>query len=301
MTSEKPVYLASDVHFGAVPRAQEQAFLEWLEHAAARAGRIVINGDLFDFWFEYRRGPTRGYDELLALLRSIVNGGTPITLMGGNHDWWGGRYLTDEVGVEFLHHPVVRSYAGHRTFLAHGDGLGRGDLGYRLLKPVLQSAFTTWTFGWLPPALGDRIAGRASRTGHRWTEPNARQHDRARALTAWAEEKLRAEPELDLVILGHAHVPSAREVEPGRWYVNSGDWVFRRTYVVLEEGQAPRLTEWGARGPSIGRPRHDAAWIQGFGPSFWRRRWWHAPPVRPWGRTSRPRLRLRTWHSGPPP
>ena len=244
VTSEKPVYLASDVHFGAVPRAQEQAFLEWLEHAAARAARIVVNGDLFDFWFEYRRGPTQGYDELLTLLRSIVDGGTPVTLMGGNHDWWGGRYLTDEVGVEFLRHPVVRDYAGHRTFMAHGDGLGRGDWGYRLLKPVLQSSFTSWSFGLLPPTLGDRIAGRASRTEHRCSEPSARQEARAQALRMWAEEKLRADPALDLVMLGHAHVPLAVEVEPDRWYVNSGDWVFRRTFVVLERGDAPRLTEW---------------------------------------------------------
>jgi UDP-2,3-diacylglucosamine hydrolase len=246
VTPEKPVYLASDVHFGAIPRAQEQAFLGWLAHAAERAGHIVINGDLFDFWFEYRQGPTRGYGELLILLREVVDGGTPVTLMGGNHDWWGGRYLTDEVGVEFLHGPVVRDYAGHRTFLAHGDGLGRGDWGYRLLKPVLQSSLTTRTFRWLPPAWGDRIAGRASRTERRLTEPNARQLERATALSAWAKDKLRAEPGLDLVVLGHTHVPSAVEVEPGRWYVNSGDWVFHRTFLVLKPGDPPRLTEWTA-------------------------------------------------------
>jgi UDP-2,3-diacylglucosamine hydrolase len=240
------VYLASDAHLGATLPEQERAFMAWLEHAAGAASRIVVNGDLFDFWFEYRTGPTRGYDEILALLRSIVDGGTPITLMGGNHDWWGGRYLTDEIGVEFLREPVVRDFAGHRTFLAHGDGLGEGDLGYRLLKPVLRGPLTRWAFHMLPPAVGDRVAGRASRTGGRWAEPNERQLERARALDAWAAGKLAAEPELDLVVLGHTHVPSIREVEPGRWYVNAGDWVYRRTYLVLESGRPPLLTEWKA-------------------------------------------------------
>lgn len=218
--------------------------MAWLEHARGEASQIVLNGDLFDFWFEYRTGPTRGYDEILAALRETVDQGIPITLMGGNHDWWGGRYLTEEIGVEFLRHPVTRNLAGHRTFLAHGDGLGRGDVGYRLLKPLLRGALVRWGFWLLPPALGDRLAGRASRTEHRWTEPTARQSDRARALEAWAVDKLEREPELDLVVLGHAHVPSAREVFPGRWYVNAGDWVYRRTYLVLEEGHAPVLHEW---------------------------------------------------------
>ncbi|MEX2467810.1 MAG: UDP-2,3-diacylglucosamine diphosphatase [Gemmatimonadota bacterium] len=244
VTHAHPVYLASDVHLGAIPLEQEQAFMAWLEHAAGKASRIVVNGDLFDFWFEYRTGPTRGYDDILGLLRTIVDGGVPITLMGGNHDWWGGSYLTDEIGVEFLRHPVVRDFAGHRTFLAHGDGLGEGDLGYRLIKPVLRGPLTRWGFWMLPPWLGDRLAGRASRTGGRWAEPNARQQERARALEAWAVEKLEGEPDLDLVVLGHAHVPGIREVEPGRWYVNAGDWVYRRTYLVLEPGRPPLLTEW---------------------------------------------------------
>ena len=248
VTHSQPVYLASDVHLGATLPEQEQAFMAWLEHAAGEASRIVVNGDLFDFWFEYRTGPTRGYDRILTLLRAIVDGGVPITLMGGNHDWWGGTYLTDEIGVEFLRDPVVRTLAGHRTYLAHGDGLGKGDLGYRLLKPVLRGPLTRWAFWMLPPALGDRVAGRASRTDRRWTAPNARQQERAAALESWAEEKLVGEPELDLVVLGHAHVPSLREVRPGRWYVNAGDWVYRRTYLVLEHDQPPLLSEWGGAG-----------------------------------------------------
>lgn len=244
MTVSKPVYIASDVHYGAISRDRERAFLAWLEHAAAEASRIVVNGDLFDFWFEYRSGPTRGYGELLDLLRRTVESGVPVTLMGGNHDWWGGRYLTEDIGVEFLQRPVVRDYAGHKAFVAHGDGLGRGDWGYRFVKPILRSRLTSFAFALLPPALGDRIAGRASRTGDRWNEPNARQLERARALEEWAVGKLAAHPDLDLVVLGHAHVPSALEVTPGRWYVNAGDWVFRQTYVVLERGLPPSLEEW---------------------------------------------------------
>ena len=60
---------------------------------------------------------------------------------------------------------------------------------------------------------------------------------------------LDADPELELVILGHTHVPRFREVASGQWYVNTGDWVAHRTYLVLEEGEAPRLMDWEVEQP----------------------------------------------------
>ena len=79
VSDTKPVLLASDVHYGAAPPEHERAFLDWLDFAAAEASAIIINGDLFDFWFECRTGVTRGYDELLGKLREIVAGGVPLT------------------------------------------------------------------------------------------------------------------------------------------------------------------------------------------------------------------------------
>jgi UDP-2,3-diacylglucosamine hydrolase len=245
----KPVLIASDAHLGGAPPEQERAFLRWLERAAEGASSIVLNGDLFDFWFEYRSGTTRGHAEVLDLLRRIVAGGVPVTLVGGNHDWWGGAYLREEIGVELLAEPEVRCFAGRRTFLAHGDGLGRGDLGYRLLKGVLRGRFTRWAYGSLPPALGDRIARGVSRTGRKWDEWGPHQEARSQALEEWAKSRLVSEPELDLVVLGHTHRPLLREVRAGQWYVNTGDWVVHRSYVVLETGREPRLLEWDGGSP----------------------------------------------------
>jgi UDP-2,3-diacylglucosamine hydrolase len=250
VSATKPVLLASDVHLGATHPDQERAFMAWLEHAADAASWLIINGDLFDFWFEYRAGIPHGYDGVLARLREIVEGGLPVTLMGGNHDWWGGTYLRDEIGVEFLQEPVVREIAGRTTLLAHGDGLGRGDAGYRLfLRPMLRSPLTRFAFGILPVAVGDRIAGHVSNTEDRWNQWGAPQQERSDALEEWATAKLLAERELDLIVLGHTHLPLAREVAPGRWYVNSGDWVFHKSFVTLREGASPLLSQWGATVP----------------------------------------------------
>jgi UDP-2,3-diacylglucosamine hydrolase len=244
---DRPVFVASDVHLGAAPPELEEAFLTWLASTADEACHVVLNGDLFDFWFEYRWGTTAGHDRALQVMREVVAAGVPVTLLGGNHDWWGGRFLREEVGVEFLQDPVVRDLAGFRAFVGHGDGLGPGDLGYHLLKRVLRNRLTRFAFSLLPPSLGDRIAERVSSTSDRWGGPTEHDRIRAGALSDWAAEKLSTEPALDLAILGHTHVPELREVGSGRWYVNLGDWVRHCTYLVLEPGVSPRLVEWDQR------------------------------------------------------
>ncbi len=247
MSTLKPVFVASDVHYGAAPPAHQEAFLDWLDHAASEASSILINGDLFDFWFEYRWGTTRGYETVLAQLRDIVDAGIPTTLMGGNHDWWGGRYLKEEIGLEFLDEPTTRPLAGLNTHIAHGDGLGAGDYGYLVLKSILRSPFTKFAFGLLPVDVGDQIAGGVSKTENRWDQWGSRQRARSDALEAWALDRMAEHRELDLILLGHTHLPLVREPEPGRWYVNTGDWVFHQSYVVLQAGSPPQLLDWRDR------------------------------------------------------
>ena len=238
------VLVASDVHLGTISEEQEDAFATWLDQAAGAAPWIVLNGDLFDFWFEYRWGTSRGYDSTLTQLRRIVDSGVRITLMGGNHDWWGGTHLRDEVGVEFLQDPITTEMAGLRTFLAHGDGLGKGDLAYRALRLMLRGRLTRFSFGMLPPRVGDWIGAHVSQTEDQWKPSDPEELVTAVALKEWAFNELNRRPELDLILLGHTHVPVCEPMGESRWYVNSGDWVYHRSYVVLREGQDPRIVQW---------------------------------------------------------
>jgi UDP-2,3-diacylglucosamine hydrolase len=241
---DRPIFITSDVHLGAVPAQTEKAFLSWLGHCGAHASRVVINGDLFDFWFEYGSVIPRGYTRVLGAVGALVDADIPVLLLGGNHDWWGGSYLRNEIGVEFHQEPVVVDLLGMRTFLAHGDGLGPGDRGYRALRWFLRSRPTRLAFRCLHPDVGARIARSVSKTKERPQRPHEGDDSRSRILENWASEQLRAVPELDMVVLGHTHTPRLKEVGPGRYYLNSGDWVTHRSYAVLAAGEPPRLLEW---------------------------------------------------------
>jgi len=246
--SESPVLLASDIHLGSAPPETEPAFLSWLDYCGSHASQVIINGDLFDFWFEYGSVIPRGHTRVLGALAALVDAGIPVLLMGGNHDWWGGNYLRDEVGVEFSQDPVTLELQGRRVFLAHGDGVGGGDLGYKLLRYLLRGTPTRFAFRWLHPDVGAWVARRVSKTEDRSGESLEKKQARTGFLEDWAKAHLEANPGLDLVVLGHTHIPVLREVFPGRYYLNSGDWLVNRSYGLLESGKPPRLLTWEGGG-----------------------------------------------------
>ena len=241
---KKPVFVVSDVHLGAVPAETERQFRAFLQRVQISASGLLINGDLFDFWFEYRTVIPGQHVRVLAALADVVEAGVPVWFVGGNHDAWGNSFLSREIGLRLLEGPLDMDLAGRRALVAHGDGVGAGDLKYRALRSVIRHPFTTRAFRSLHPDLGSRIAGRASTTHAKAEGEDPREKGRARHIEQWAVEQLRARREIDLVLAGHAHTPTLVEVEPGRFYVNSGDWIRHFTYVVLAESTPPQMRRW---------------------------------------------------------
>jgi UDP-2,3-diacylglucosamine hydrolase len=240
---QKPVYITSDVHLGAVPESTERAFLAFLEHVGAEGRRLLIPGDLFDFWFEYGDIIHGRHYRVLAALAALVDAGIEVVLTGGNHDAWGGRFLEEHVGVAFHPDQVRTEIAGRPALLAHGDGVGRGDLRYRALKAMIRSRPLIWGFRAIHPELGLRIARGVSKTEIKAGEDPTTE-GRARFIEEWATQTLHADPTLAWVVCGHAHEPAVREVEPGRYYLNAGDWIRHCSYVTVGDDGLPRLERW---------------------------------------------------------
>jgi UDP-2,3-diacylglucosamine hydrolase len=236
------VYFIADAHLGVRSRereaAREERLHSFLRSLAGRAAALVIAGDLFDFWFEYRTAIPRRHFATLAVLRRLRESGVALTYLNGNHDFWLGRFLAAEVGIETLHGPLTLETQGRRLWVHHGDGLVGGDLGYRALRAVIRHPASIALYGLLHPDLGIPLAHQVSR----WSR-QSRGESRLEPERLWREI---AEPRFaegyDAVLVGHFHhVYERREI--GREFFLLGDWITRGTFAVLEEGRI-RLDDW---------------------------------------------------------
>lgn len=228
-----PAYVISDAHLGFATRDVERSLLRFLRHlsSARHAGSLVINGDLFEFWFEWKRVMPRGTFRVLAALADLREAGTPIVMIGGNHDSWGGEILREDVGVDFRQHPWEGSLAGWRARVEHGDGLrGAADRGYRALKKVIRHPISVRLFRWLHPDIGSALATRIAHTSRTYQA-----RDGGAALRESAARHLDDQRELELLIYGHSHVADVRRIRRvgggDAVYANAGSWLDQPTFL----------------------------------------------------------------------
>jgi UDP-2,3-diacylglucosamine hydrolase len=242
MPNPEAAYFLSDAHLGADSRgseaARERRLHDFLTSLMGRASALFIVGDLFDFWFEYRTAIPRRHFATLAALRRLRESGVPITYLNGNHDFWLGPFLRDELGLETRSGPVAVSLQGHRIWLHHGDGLVGGDYGYRMLKQVLRSPVSIALYSLLHPDLGIPLAHHVSSWSRHSRADRPLDGDRL-----WREIAApRFEEGFDTVMIGHFHHAFERR-EEGRAFFLLGDWMESFTYVVLRDG-ALSLETW---------------------------------------------------------
>lgn len=238
-------YFISDLHLGVPDVAgslkREKQFVKWLEMASADAMGIFILGDLFDFWHEYQTVVPKGFVRSLAAIAKITESGIPVYLFHGNHDMWMNDYLTQETGVQIVPDRLIIQLNGKRFFLAHGDGLGPGDTGYKMLKKVFRNPLCRWLFRWIHPDIGTRLAAYLSYKS-RFSQGAAKQEYFKSADEEWlfkyVEQKIKTHP-CDYYLFGHRHLPLELSVEQSV-YINTGDWISYYSYAVFD-GQSCEL------------------------------------------------------------
>lgn len=229
------IYFASDVHLGAgtpeEARQTERRFLAWLDKVSRDADAVFLLGDLFDFWFEYRRLVPKASVRVLGKLAELTDRGIRVVFFAGNHDLWVRDFFEKECGMEVYATPQRMVLAGKRVLLAHGDCVRPRSPGLRLRAAMFRSKVLRWLFSWsVHPEL-------ALRFGRWWSDTSRRKHARETMgdhLTEPLIEYAREQSGVDLFIFGHTHWP--RDCSEGGFRVIClGDWIDRPAYAAMNE------------------------------------------------------------------
>lgn len=240
----KKTYFISDLHFGIPSREEskvrEQLFVDWLEYVKNDADAIYIMGDLFDFWFEYKHVVPKGYITVFNKFIELDKLGIKLHLFKGNHDLWLFRYLEEEFNIALYRKPEIVTVYDKVFFLAHGDGLGPGDRGYKLLRRIFESKFNQKAYSLLPADLAFAIANYFSKKS-RISKQNKPEHKKVDNLKTeelqqykYAKQISEQNPEIDYFVFGHLHKPRQINLNDKTTLTFVGDWLEHFSYAVFD-------------------------------------------------------------------
>lgn len=237
----KKIYFLSDFHLGApdyqTSLEREKRVIRFLNEIKDDAAVIFILGDLFDFWYEYKKVVPKGFVRILGKLAELTDNGITIYFFVGNHDMWMNGYFEKELNIEVFHDPKEFEFNGKKFLIGHGDGLGPGDHRYKLMKKVFRNKFSQALFGMLHPSTGVGMADYFSRKSRSATgkEDEHFLGEEKEWLIVFAKETLKKQ-HIDFFIFGHRHLPIEFKLSEQSVYINLGDWIRYNSYAVFDNG-----------------------------------------------------------------
>jgi len=237
------IFIISDAHLGADDGAAEsvkrEGLIRFFEHVRKNGDRLIILGDLFDFWFEYRYMIDFIHFPVLAGLWQTRRSGVRIDYYLGNHDYWTSGFLSSELVTHVRKTPHCEVIGGKKALLAHGDGLTGDEKGYLLMRRILRHPVTYYLFRLLHPDVGAWLARRTSMVSRKGIE---RKRERSASILRNFARKALEAGEYDWIIVGHSHQPELSSFGKGI-YLNIGDWSEHFTYGMVKDGDV-RLMKW---------------------------------------------------------
>jgi UDP-2,3-diacylglucosamine hydrolase len=235
----KKIYFASDVHLGSpalkFSRERELMFVNWLHQVKKDAAMIFLLGDIFDFWFEYRKVAPQGFVRVLGAIAGICDSGIPVHFFTGNHDIWVFDYLPTETGMIIHHEPFETELFGKKFFLAHGDDPGKTDIKYQLLTRFFHNKLAQWAFAKIHPDLSFRLAhywSKKSRLARGVAGEGFLGEDREHQIIF--ARKLLKTKHFDYFVFGHRHIAIDFQLAENSKVIILGDWFNECTYGVYD-------------------------------------------------------------------
>lgn len=248
MTQSGKIFFASDFHLGLHagidPVEREKKVVKWLNHVSGEAREIYLLGDIFDFWWEYKRVVPRGFTRFLGAISSITDSGTPVHFFTGNHDMWVGNYLSSECGMIIHESPLTTTFNGKKFHLAHGEGLGTRNYWYKVLLGIFRNKPLRMLYSSLHPRVGVSIGQKWSMNSRfaKGKSPGFMGED-AEDLIRYSKSMLDAKNDIDYFIFGHRHLAFSYSLGNKAMVLFLGDWIHGCSYATWD-GLELRLEEY---------------------------------------------------------
>ncbi|MEE9430646.1 MAG: UDP-2,3-diacylglucosamine diphosphatase [Melioribacteraceae bacterium] len=235
-------FFVSDLHFGLLSpeeeNERERKFVKFLEFAKTEADRLYILGDLFDYWFEYKRVIQKGYFRTFTALQNLTEAGVEVHYLIGNHDFMHRDFFEKEIGVNIYEDAIEIELGDKKFFLAHGDGLVENDLGYKILKKVLRNKTIQKLYSLFHPNFGIWLGSSSSKKSRDFTTEKS--YGETDGLFETAKKKIVLG--FDFVVFGHSHIRREEEFNNGK-YINLGTWLSKPCYGKFKDGKF-EIIEW---------------------------------------------------------
>lgn len=242
---DKRILLVSDAHLPLDGRKGAarliKKFRALIQNYRDTVQSIVLLGDIFDFWYEWKHVVPKRSTGLLFDLYEIVREGIKVHYFAGNHDFAITGYLENEIGLTVHLDEWITSIDGKKVYFHHGDGFDANDHSYRAMKRVFRSKISQSLFrSLIHPDLAMGIGKRASDVGASRREALLKTdysapeyHDGARKILARG---------YDMVVIGHTHLAETIEFEEGIYH-NPGPFLSKSNYSIIEGG-SPIIRTW---------------------------------------------------------
>ncbi|MFH1049957.1 MAG: UDP-2,3-diacylglucosamine diphosphatase [bacterium] len=218
------IYFFSDVHLGLYSRKdnllREDLLLRFLKAIENDCETLVIAGDLFDYWFEYKYVIPKYYYRILARLKELRLKGINIEYLMGNHDFGHKTFFEEELDIHIYKNDIQRNYGGKKFYISHGDGKNYNDTGYKILKKILRNPFAQWFYGLLHPDIAIGLASKSSKKSRKYT--GKKQWGEGDGMEDFA--KIQFSKGYDIVIVGHRHKPTFKNIDEGI-FIDLGGWL----------------------------------------------------------------------------
>ena len=233
LNPNKKIYFASDFHLGdhiSGNKEREIKIISWLEDIKRDAKCIYLLGDIFDFWFEYKKVIPKGFVRILGKFAELTDSGIEINFVVGNHDLWAKDYLYNECGINIHHKQLEFSINEKYFFIAHGDNLGNSKRSLKILKFIFKNKFCQWMFSKIHPDLSFKIAHKWSKFSRKNGENPNYLGPNNEHLQIFCKNHSEKNPHINYYMMGHRHLPLMVKISKNVTYCNTGDWITNFSY-----------------------------------------------------------------------